>query len=423
MNTLIYRFSEDGILNRMIDALEQAVPFSEEKEKCWHTLLGEAISYGIEKGYSGNLWKCLFAEELAMNENAYAKCLEYGSDQTGSIETIVSNDVAILWKLFHYDFTMLGKIYRNQPFSYLSDFSGNLQSERSSFSCQVISFENQLSFAEDSENMKEVIKDFYKNNGVGMLGMYKAFRISDTEEKTTLVPIAEIEKTTLSDLVGYEIAKKKLIANTEAFVEGRPANNCLLFGDAGTGKSSSVKAILNQYHSNGLRMIEVYKHQFHKLNDLIEQIKERNYKFIIYMDDLSFEDFEIEYKYLKGIIEGGLAKKSNQVLIYATSNRRHLIRESYSDKEEIREDMHTSDTVQEKLSLVARFGVSIFFCRPNKKEFQKIVTTLAKKYQIQLSEETLLYEANKWELAHGGLSGRTAKQFIDYIRGENSNEH
>ena len=227
-----------------------------------------------------------------------------------------------------------------------------------------------------------------------------------------------MEHIELNDLVGYELQKAKLIENTEAFIEGRAANNCLLFGDSGTGKSSSIKAILNQYYDRGLRMIEVYKHQFRGLSDVLEQIKDRNYKFIIYMDDLSFEEFEIEYKYLKAVIEGGLEKKPENVLIYATSNRRHLIRENYSDKEETREDMHTSDTVQEKLSLVYRFGVTIYFGAPNKKEFQNIVKTLAERYHVEMPEEELLLEANKWELSHGGLSGRSAQQFIDYLLGK-----
>ena len=204
----------------------------------------------------------------------------------------------------------------------------------------------------------------------------------------------------------------------EAFINGKEANNCLLYGDAGTGKSTSIKAIANQYYDRGLRLIEIYKHQFCDLNDVITQVKNRNYKFIIYMDDLSFEEFEIEYKYLKAVIEGGLEKKPDNVLIYATSNRRHLIRENFSDKEEVREDMHTSDTVQEKLSLYTRFGVSIYFGAPNKKEFQTIVKTLAERQGIQISEEELLLEANKWELSHGGLSGRTAQQFINYLLGK-----
>lgn len=232
------------------------------------------------------------------------------------------------------------------------------------------------------------------------------------------MPITKIAHVHLDDLVGYEIPKKKLIENTEAFLAGKPANNCLLFGDAGTGKSSSIKAILNQYYDRGLRIIEVYKHQFQDLNDVIAQIKNRHYKFIIYMDDLSFEDFEIEYKYLKAVIEGGLERKPDNILIYATSNRRHLVRERFSDKEDRNDDLHTNDTVQEKLSLVSRFGVTIYFGSPEKKEFQEIVRTLAKRKGIQMDEKELLLKANAWELQHGGLSGRTAQQFIDYLLGQ-----
>ena len=144
------------------------------------------------------------------------------------------------------------------------------------------------------EEMKETLTEFYKDYGVGKFGLHKAFRVVHDEEGVKIVPIQNIAHVYLDDLVGYEIPKKKLIENTEAFVEGRKANNCLLFGDAGTGKSSSIKGIANAYYEKGLRIIEVYKHQFQDLNDVIAQVKNRNYKFIIYMDDLSFEDFEIE---------------------------------------------------------------------------------------------------------------------------------
>ena len=177
---------------------------------------------------------------------------------------------------------------------------------------------------------------------------------------------------------------------------------------------------MNEFYSKGLRLIEVYKHQFQDLNDVIAQIKNRNYKFIIYMDDLSFEEFEIEYKYLKAVIEGGLEKKPDNILIYATSNRRNLVRERAADKLEIADDndLHSSDTVQEKLSLVSRFGVSIYFGSPDKKQFQQIVQTLADRYGVAMSEDELLLKANQWELSHGGLSGRTAQQFIDYLLGK-----
>ena len=266
--------------------------------------------------------------------------------------------------------------------------------------------------------MKATLTQFYKEYGVGKFGLHKSFRITHDEEGVHIVPILNIAHVKLDDLVGYELPKKKLVDNTEAFVNGKKANNCLLFGDAGTGKSSSIKAILNQYYDQGLRMIEVYKHQFQDLNDVIAQVKNRNYRFIIYMDDLSFEEFEIEYKYLKAVIEGGLERKPENVLIYATSNRRHLIREKFSDKEERRDDLHTSDTVQEKLSLAYRFGLKIYFGSPSKKEFQNIVRVLADKHGITMSEEELFLKANQWELQYGGLSGRTAQQFIDHLLGQ-----
>nr|MCR4849880.1 ATP-binding protein [Lachnospiraceae bacterium] len=267
------------------------------------------------------------------------------------------------------------------------------------------------------EEMKNTLTMFYKDYGVGKFGLHKAFRIipdPDTD-KASIVPILNIAHVRFDDLVGYDIQKAKLIENTDAFVEGRRANNCLLYGDAGTGKSSSIKAVANEYYESGLRIIEIYKHDFRYLNDVISQIKNRNYKFIIYMDDLSFEEFETEYKYLKAVIEGGLEKKPRNVLIYATSNRRHLVRERFSDKEERDEDIHVNDTVQEKLSLSARFGVSIYFGAPDKKEFGDIVKALAARNGITMSEEELLAEANKWELSHGGFSGRTASQFIDHL--------
>ena len=224
----------------------------------------------------------------------------------------------------------------------------------------------------------------------------------------------------LDDLIGYEIQKKKLTDNTEAFIHGYKANNVLLFGDIGTGKSTSIKAIVNEYYDQGLRMIEIYKHQFKELSTIIAKIKNRNYKFIIYMDDLSFEEFEIEYKFLKAVIEGGVETKPDNILIYATSNRRHLIKETWNDRSDMEhnEEMHRSDTMEEKLSLVNRFGVTINFSKPTQKEYYNIVIMLAKKINLEMSDEKLCAEANKWELSHGGISGRTAQQFINYMVGK-----
>ena len=192
----------------------------------------------------------------------------------------------------------------------------------------------------------------------------------------------------------------------------------LLYGDSGTGKSTSIKAIVNKYYDSGLRMIEIYKHQFKDLSSVISQIKNRNYKFIIYMDDLSFEDNETEYKYLKAIIEGGVETKPDNVLIYATSNRRHLIKESFNDKNDIQmqQDVHRSETIEEKLSLVHRFGLTIGYFKPSKLEFEAIVIELARRNpKITLTDEEIIASAHAWQMRNGGISCRTAQQFVDHL--------
>ncbi len=385
--------------------------------ECMNGLMELAVSHGFD----GNLWHSFLAFILVNNENAYSKACEIRGNVEGSVNQIALHDFEIMKDFFDYDLGVLTDYFEldcAEALLHYENINGSGKIFNRRIKARICELRDKLEAAKTAEEFKDAVTEFYKDFGVGKLGLHKAFRIQHTKELAEIVPITNIAHVKLDDLVGYEIAKQKLIDNTEAFVNGKEANNCLLYGDAGTGKSTSIKAIANQYYDRGLRLIEVYKHQFCDLNDVITQIKNRNYKFIIYMDDLSFEEFEIEYKYLKAVIEGGLEKKPDNVLIYATSNRRHLIRENFSDKEEVREDMHTSDTVQEKLSLYARFGVSIYFGAPNKKEFQNIVKVLAEKYQIHMGEEELLAEANKWELSHGGLSGRTAQQFINYLLGK-----
>ena len=386
--------------------------------ECVNGILELSEQHGLE----GNLWHTYLTFLLVNDENAYSTACEIRGTIEGSINEVALHDFAIMKELFNYDVQELGRNLGATAHEILFDYKGTKQEGHvynRRIRDRICTLAVHLAETKTPRDFKEVMTQFYKEFGVGKFGLHKAFRVEHTEEGAKIVPITKIAHVRLDDLVGYEIPKKKLIENTEAFVRGRKANNCLLFGDAGTGKSTSIKAILNQYYEEGLRMIEVYKHQFQDLNDIIAQVKNRNYKFIIYMDDLSFEECEIEYKYLKAVIEGGLERKPENVLIYATSNRRHLVREQWSDKNDRRDDdLHTSDTVQEKLSLVARFGVSIFFVGPDKKEFQKIVLELAKRNQIQMEKSELLLQANQWEMTHGGRSGRTAQQFIDYLLGK-----
>lgn len=417
---VVYRnFKYQELFSRIAGLLSGDRPDSDQSAPDAFACANQLIELAVTYGFEGNLWHCFLALCLADNENAYSTSCEIVGPINGTLNNLVLGDFKIIKKLFDYDIAALNQ--RTSVWTSIKNYKRTSQNSRvfnSRIRERVVELAVSLEAARDEHEYHRIITSFYHDFGVGKYGLNKAFRIEETKGRTAIEPIINIEHVYLKDLVGYELQKKKLTDNTEAFIQGRAANNVLLYGDSGTGKSSSIKAVLNQYYDKGLRIIEVYKHQFRCLSDVLEQIKDRNYKFIIYMDDLSFEEYEIEYKYLKAIIEGGLGKKPQNVLIYATSNRRHLVREKFSDKREHDDDLHTSDTVQEKLSLVARFGVTIYYGSPDKKQFQNIVKVLAEKYDVVMPEEELLAEANKWELSHGGLSGRTAAQFITHLLGK-----
>lgn len=381
---------------------------------------GALVELASSHGYAGNLWQAYLTYLIANNENAYSTSCEIRGNIEGTINEVALHDFAIFREMFMMDLHELDKLCGTDNAAFLADYKGTGDDSKMfnrRIRDRIMELRDQLAASSSDDDFAGKVTQFYKEFGVGKFGLHKAFRVDRKDGEVVIEPITRIRHVNLEDLVGYENAKKKLCDNTEAFLEGRPCNNCLLFGDSGTGKSSSIKAIANRYYDRGLRIIEVYKHQLKDINEIISQIKNRNYRFIIYMDDLSFEDYETEYKYLKAVIEGGLEKKPDNILIYATSNRRHIVRERFSDKEDRDDDLHTNDTVSEKLSLAYRFGVSIFFAKPGKKEFDNIVVTLAKRAGIDMDEEELLLEANKWELSHGGLSGRTAQQFVDNLLG------
>lgn len=397
-------------------------------------LLDISTLYGFDK----NLWHNYLAFVLAMTENPFTLVSEKVGVNQGTVNKFACNDFGIFKQLFDYEFSKIEKELDIDCFGIITDYDAVVKSEQifnKSVSEKVQKLSHAIEQAKDEDEVYKVVTDFYRVYGVGEFGLNKAFRISPQEESGIsirdrsgiategnsgiLCPITTTSDVRLDDLVGYESQKSELVQNTEAFVEGRHANNVLLYGDAGTGKSASIKAILNQYYSQGLRMIEVYKHEFKELPKVIDAVKNRNYRFIIYMDDLSFEEFEIEYKYLKVVMEGGLEAKPENVLIYATSNRRHLIRETWSDRSDMAADeLHRSETVNEKLSLAARFGVTIGYYTPQRSEYFNIVTTLARRHpEITLTDEELIKEAGKWEMRHGGMSGRTAQQFVDSLLG------
>ena len=381
------------------------------------------LEVSTDYGFDRNLWHNYLTYLLITNENPFSLTCEKVGANDGSVNYFAKNDFKQFMKLFDYDFKPMEEELGIDCFEKLQNYKAIGKTElmyNKNVSEKVQSLSLKLENAKDENEFFDYVTEFYKQYGVGMFGLNKAFRIKDGDGPLEFHAINNMDKVVLDDLVGYEIQKKKLVDNTEAFVQGRKANNCLLFGDSGTGKSTSIKAIVNEYYEQGLRMIEIYKHQFKDLSNVIAAIKNRNYKFIIYMDDLSFEDFEIEYKFLKAVIEGGVETKPENILIYATSNRRHLIKETWNDRSDVQVEngMHKSDTMEEKLSLVHRFGVTINYSKPTQKEYFEIAVELCRRLGVKLSDDEIKAEANKWELSHGGISGRTAQQFANYLAGQ-----
>lgn len=423
---VLYRdLGEDSILMKLSGIFEEFDSGHYEKSELVSRiydqikrLLDISTSYGFDK----NLWHNYLAFILITNENSFSMTCEKVGANDGTVNNFAKSDFKIFKKLFDFDFSEIEAALDIDCFSTITSYKAigkkeQMYNKNVSQKVQKISLD--IEQAADENQIFDIVTDFYKAYGVGMFGLNKAFRITRENGYLEFVPINNTEDVRLDDLIGYEIQKKKIVDNTEAFVEGRKANNALLFGDSGTGKSTTIKAIINEYYDRGLRMIEIYKHQFQDLAQVISLIKNRNYRFVIYMDDLSFEEFEIEYKYLKAVIEGGLEIRPDNVLIYATSNRRHIIRETWTDRNDMENSngMHRSDTMQEKLSLVNRFGVTISYSKPSQKEYFQIVKGLARKNGIEMEDDKLFLEANKWELSHGGISGRTAQQFINYLAG------
>ena len=381
------------------------------------------LELGTSCAFDKNLWHNYLTYLLIMDENPFSLTCEKVGSKDGSVNHFAKNDFHAFRELFDFDFTELEETLGIDCFSCITDYRAIEKPElmyNGNVSEKVRGLSEILEKTTSDDEFFDAVTAFYKDIGVGGFGLNKAFRIRELPDgKVEFNPINNMDSVVLNDLIGYENQKQKLIANTKAFVSGKKANNVLLFGDSGTGKSTSIKAIVNEFYADGLRMIEIYKYQFRYLSQLISQIKNRNYKFIIYMDDLSFEEDESDYKFLKAVIEGGVETKPDNILIYATSNRRHLIKETWRDRSDVEQDgdIHRSDTMEEKLSLANRFGVNIGYYKPSRQEFYDIVTGLAKRNGIDLGEDTLKLEADRWELNHGGISGRCAQQFISYLMG------
>lgn len=407
-----------------------------------HRTVKRLLDLGTDYGFDENLWQNYLTFVLMTNENSFSLIRERAPVQHGSVDHIAASDFQVFRALFDYDFSWIERRIGSDCFTTVTHYQAIEKTEaryNSRVSAMVRAMSKRLAAASDVGEFYDIVTEQYRKYGVGRIGLNAAFRIAETpagaEARTVsspeaglflnaddvaLIPILNRDKGRLDDLVGYETQKRQLRLAAEAFIAGRSCSNVLLYGDAGTGKSTMVKSLLNEYYEDGLRMIEIYKHQFRDLSAVIAKVKNRNFRFIIFLDDLSFEENEVDYKFLKAVIEGGVESRPENVAIYATSNRRNLIRETWNDRTDMEHigDIHRSDTVEEKLSLSARFGIKIQFSAPRRQEYEQIVLTLARRNGISEEawpDDRLLYAADRWERRRGGATGRVAQQFVEYV--------
>ena len=411
---VLFRPKEDGILYQLADAL--ALPCREPACLSRLTLqLRRMVELAEELNLSGDLWHNYLTWFLLTDENPFTLSREYTADRADLLARLAMADLEIFRELFTFDLAAAAQQLGLPCFDDLRlEARADDASGRAVVGTLVSQMAAQLAQAPTVEAFYQLLVKHYAYHGVGIFGMGHAFRIEE-HGHTDLKPIYNEDPVRLDDLIGYDEQKSQLVRNTLAFLEGKPANNVLLYGDSGSGKSTCIRALLHEYYPKGLRLIELYKHQFKSLADVIAMVKTRSCKFILFIDDLSFEDFEIEYKFLKAVIEGGIEARPDNLLIYATSNRRHLIKETWNDRSDMEHngDIHRSDTLEEKLSLANRFGLAINFSSPSRKEYHHIVRTLADRAGITMEDAELFRKADAWEIRHGGVSGRAAQQFIN----------
>ena len=266
-------------------------------------------------------------------------------------------------------------------------------------------------------NFVDVYNERIKNihsHGYGIFAKYHTFMIDGNINGVNIVPVKNPDNTRLSDLGGYERERKAVIDNTIALLEGKPAANVLLYGDSGTGKSSSVKAIANEFANKGLRLIELRKNQLRLMPSLLDTLSLNPLKFILFIDDLSFTQNDDDFAALKAILEGSVSAKAGNLVIYATSNRRHLIKETFGDRDG--DDLHVNDTIQELVSLSERFGLTVTFQKPDKQKYIEVINGLADNYEIKMDREELAKQAESYAVRRNGRSPRIAKQFIEMIK-------
>ena len=391
----------------LTDPIIAALSKAAQSGKAAPSLSAQLVEKAETLGLWGRLPATYLVHLLGGASLPLSRFLEKGQQTGPSLKKALQHDLSILWPYLFLDPCDLSL----SPL--LAHYEPTIHHARKG----EIALLQALLSAKDPDEGATIVLSHYESYGSGLFSEFDAFRL---DEDGLLVGISDFPHYDDRDLLGYEAQKTALLDNTAVFAAGKKGNNVLLTGARGTGKSTLVKAMVSRFGEKGLRLVQMERTQLDHLPRLLSLLgQEKHYRFVLFLDDLSFDEGEQEYKILKSAIDGSVTSQPENVLLYVTSNRRHLVRERAGDKLEVGadDDIHSSDTVQEKLSLVYRFGVRIYFGKPDKKQFQEIVRTLAARYGVTMPEEELLLKANQWEISHGGLTGRAAQQFIDYIVG------
>jgi uncharacterized protein len=403
---LVSRVARDFL--ELLELLESERPdpgaMARVSGRLWGGLAGE------EERLLPDAWQSYLVGRILDDENPFSLGSEKGAVSPSVLEQ-AGRDLLTLREMFELDAAaLLGRVESAVPalaglWVPWSDPAPADESPRHTIA-------RKLSAARDWGTCAQLLAGHFASHGAGPFGRHTAFRWEEGKLRAVVSP----DPVRLAGLVAYEREREPLVLNTERFLAGLPAHHALLYGPPGTGKSSTVKAVLNEYAGRGLRLVEVRKEDLGELAGVLEILRGRGMRFVVFVDDLSFEEHEVEYKALKALLEGSVEEPPENVRLYATSNRRNLIRESFSDRED--DDVHARDTMQEKLSLAARFGLRLTVPSPNQARYLEIVAGLARDRGLQIPEETLQQRAILWDHWHANRSGRTAKQFVDELEAE-----
>ena len=407
---------EDPVIQKIIELVEfrEKYPSSPAKNRMESFLQSEVAALLIQQaeklGISGNLLPAYIVHLLAEGGNVAARTIEaVGSYGKGLLDSL-GDDMILLLPYLKVKTTVV--IGRDNPF--LNNYHP-AKKEQNLFETNLL---QRLVEMKTITSAARHLLRHYEKWGSGMMARYTAFRVG---AGGTLIGIADFPVFNWDDLLGYEDQKYKLLTNTQNFMEGRPANNVLLTGARGTGKSTGVKALAAMFAADGLRLIQIGRDQLELVAPVLEKLNEiRSKKFILFFDDLSFDEGESGYKYLKSAIDGSVTAQPDNVLIYATSNRRHLLKETWSDRNDALEaEVYRQDSANESISLSDRFGLILHYSTPSQEEYLQIIDHELRKAGVRLSKEELRLEGVRWEMEHSGRNGRIANQFVKWYLGNN----